>query len=134
MFVYIAVNLPFATFFMSISFKSMPEEIIEAARMDGAGLLRTIRSVVVPMSAGAIATMAVLQFMSMWNELLFAYILLPDETKRLLTPALSRIGDKYLAEQPLVAAGLLIAALVPITLLALSSRFLIRGVSMGAVK
>jgi ABC-type glycerol-3-phosphate transport system permease component len=134
MLLYVATNLPFATFFMSIAFRGLPTEVIEAARMDGAGFGRTLVSVVLPMSTSGLATLAVLQFMAMWNELLYAFILLPDESQRLLTPALSRVADRYLNEQPLIAAGLLLAASVPVLLLALSSRYLIKGISVGAVR
>ena len=87
--VYVATGLPFAVFFMTLSFRSIPNEVIEAARIDGAGYFRTLWSVVSPIGIASIATLAVLQFLGMWNELLFAYILLPDDSKTLLTPALA---------------------------------------------
>jgi ABC-type glycerol-3-phosphate transport system permease component len=67
----------------------------------------------------------------MWNELLFAYILLPDDTKRMLTPALAQIGGRYVSDQPLVSAGLIITALPPILLLAFASKYVMRGLAAG---
>ncbi|MDZ4046708.1 MAG: carbohydrate ABC transporter permease [Rhodoglobus sp.] len=131
MLVYIATGLPFAVFFLSVSFRAIPNEVLEAARIDGAGFFRTLWSVVFPMGAAGIATVAVLQFLGMWNELLFAIILLPDDSKTLLTPALAQIGDRFLNDQPLVSAGLLLTASMPLLLLAFASRYIMRGIAAG---
>lgn len=129
--VYIATGLPFAVFFLSVAFRSIPAEVLEAARIDGAGFFRTLWSIVFPMGSAGIATLAVLQLLGMWNELIFALILLPDNSMKLLTPALAGIGDKFLNDQPLVSAGLLITASVPIILLAFASRYIMRGLAVG---
>lgn len=129
--VYVATGLPFAVFFLTVSFRALPNEVLEAARIDGAGFFRTMWSIVFPMGSSSIATLAVLQLLGMWNELLFAIILVPQQSMRLLTPALAQVGDKFLNEQPLVSAGLLITASVPIILLAFASRYIMRGLSVG---
>jgi len=132
--VYVVTGLPFTVFFLTTTFRSIDDSILEAARLDGAGFLRTFRSVIVPLGAPGIATVAVLQFLGMWNELLFAYILLPDNTKTLLTPALAAIGGRYVTDQPLVSAGLLITALPPLLLLAFTSRYIVVGLNAGSVR
>jgi len=129
--VYIATGLPFSVFFLTIAFRGIPDEVIEAARIDGAGFFRTLFSIIFPMGSSGIATLAVLQFLAMWNELIFAFILLPDDSKTLLTPALAQIGDRYLNDQPLVSAGLLVTAFMPILLLAFASRFIMQGLQVG---
>lgn len=128
--VYVATGLPFSVFFMMLSFKALPTEVLEAAAIDGAGFVRTFRSVVLPMGIASVATITVLQFLGKWNELLFALILLPDD-KNLLTPALADIGDKYLNNQPLVSAGLLVTGIVPILLLSFASRYIMQGMQVG---
>lgn len=132
--VYVASNLPFGVFFLSVAFRAIPNELIEAARLDGAGFFRTLFSIVLPVGGSSIATLAVLQFLGMWNELLYAFILLPDSTKKLLTPALAQIGDRFLNEQPLVSAGLLLTASIPILLLMVASRYIMRGLAAGAIR
>jgi ABC-type glycerol-3-phosphate transport system permease component len=132
--VYVATSLPFATFFLSLSFRSLGDEVLDAAKVDGAGFFQTLLSVVVPMSKPALATIAVLQFLGMWNELLYGLILLPDDNQRLLTPALSTIGQRLVNDQPLVSAGLLIAASIPLLLLAVTSRYVVEGISIGSSK
>ncbi|MDQ7876536.1 carbohydrate ABC transporter permease [Microbacterium sp. QXD-8] len=126
--VYVGTGLPFTTFFLTVSFRSIDESVLEAARIDGAGFVRTLAGVAAPMGISAIATIAVLQFLAMWNELLYAYILLPDDQLRLITPTLASIGSRFVSDQPLVSAGLLITAIPPLILLGLASRYVMSGV------
>ncbi len=129
--VYVATGLPFAVFFLTLSFRSIPDSVLEAARLDGAGFFRTVFSIVVPVGGSGIATLAVLQFLTMWNELIYAYVLLPDNTKMLLTPALTQIGTRFVSDQPLMSAGLLITALPPTLLLAFTSKHVMNGMAAG---
>jgi ABC-type glycerol-3-phosphate transport system permease component len=129
--VYVATGLPFSTFFLTITFRSIPDEVIEAARIDGAGFFRAMWSIITPMGAGGIATLAVLQFLGVWNELIFALILIPDQASRLLTPTLANIGERFVTDQPVVSAGLFISASIPLLLLALTSRYIVQGLHAG---
>ncbi len=129
--VYVATALPFATFFLTLSFRAIPDEILEAAKMDGAGFFRTIWSIVRPMGAPSLATLAVLQFLGAWNELIFALILIPKQELKLLTPVLASIGDRFTTDQPVVSAGLFITALVPLLLLTFASRYIMQGLQVG---
>ncbi|HMO10934.1 MAG TPA: carbohydrate ABC transporter permease [Actinotalea sp.] len=128
--VYVATGLPFATFFLTLSFRGIPVEVIEAARIDGAGFFRTLWSVVLPMGSSGIATLAV-QFPGRWHELIFAFLLIPDQARRLLPPPLAGIGERFLTDQPLVSAGLFITASVPLLLLAFASRYIMQGLQVG---
>jgi ABC-type glycerol-3-phosphate transport system permease component len=132
--VYVAGGLPFATFFFSLVFRAIPQEVIEAAQLDGAGYIRTLVSVIAPMSISGVITLAILQFLGTWNELIYALMILPDETSRLLTPALAMIGTRYVTEQPMVAAGLFVTASIPILLLLLASRYIIEGLQVSLRK
>jgi len=129
--VYVATGLPFATFFLTLSFRGIPDEVIEAARIDGAGFFRIMWSIITPMGASGLATLAVLQFLGAWNELIFAVILLPEQSMRLLTPQLASIGGRFLTDQPLVSAGLFITASVPLILLTFASKYIMQGLQVG---
>ncbi len=129
--VYVAGGLPFSVFFLSLSFRGIPDEVIESARMDGASFLRTVWSIILPMGSSGIATLAVLQFLGAWNELIFAFILIPDQSMRLLTPTLAMIGTRFVTDQPLVSAGLLITSSIPLLLLAVASKYIMRGLAGG---
>jgi ABC-type glycerol-3-phosphate transport system permease component len=129
--VYSATGLPFVVFFLTITVRSIDSAVLEAAKLDGAGFARMLVSVVTPMARAGIATLSVLQFLTMWNELLFAYILLPNSSLTLITPAVSQIGTSLVGDQPLVSAGLIITALPPLILLAFMGRHLVAGISVG---
>ena len=131
MFVYIGTNIPFGVFFLKSVFSAVPDTILDAARIDGAGFFKSFFKIAVPNAAAGITTLAVLQLLGMWNELLYAYLILPDQSQRLLTPALASIGGRYTTNQPLVAAALCITAAPTLILLAMSSKYLVRGVSTG---
>lgn len=128
--VYVAFNLPFAVFFLTVTFREIPDEVLDASTVDGAGFFRTVWSIITPMGSSGIATLAVLQFLAMWNELLLATILMPGSIK-LLTPTLATIGTRFENNQPLVSAGLLFSAIVPMLMLAFASRFIMRGLAVG---
>ena len=129
--VYIATGLPFATFFLTLSFRGIPDEVIEAARIDGAGFFRIMWSIIVPMGSSGLATLAVLQFLGAWNELIFAFIVVTDPSMRLLTPTLASIGERFLTDQPLVSAGLFITASIPLLLLLFASKYIMQGLQVG---
>ncbi|MDR1824856.1 MAG: carbohydrate ABC transporter permease [Bifidobacteriaceae bacterium] len=129
--VFVATSMPFSVFFLITTFRSVPTEVMEAAKLDGAGFLRTLVSVVLPMGTSGVATVGLLGFLAMWNELLFSFILIPDDSKRMLTAALASIGSRYEIDQTLVASGLLISASVPIILLFFASRYIMKGLTAG---
>lgn len=66
-----------------------------------------------------------------WNELIFAFILIQDDSMRLLTPTLASIGSRFVTDQPLVSAGLLITSSIPLLLLAGASKYIMRGLAGG---
>ena len=129
--VYLATGLPFAIFFSTLSFRAIPDELLEAVRVDGAGFFRTYWSVVRPLGSSAIATLAVLQFLGTWNELIYSLILIPDAKMKLLTPTLASIGKRFLTDQPLTSAGLFITAMVPLLMLTFASKYIMRGLQVG---
>ena len=129
--VYLATGLPFAIFFSTLSFRAIPDELLEAARVDGAGFFRTYWSIVRPLGSSAIATLAVLQFLGTWNELIYSLILIPDAKMKLLTPTLASIGKRFLTDQPLTSAGLFITAMVPLLMLTFASKYIMRGLQVG---
>lgn len=129
--VYVATGLPFAIFFLTLTFRAIPDELLEAAKVDGAGFFRTLWSIVRPMGVSGIATLSVLQFLGTWNELLYSLILIQDSKMKLLTPTLASIGKRFLTDQPLTSAGLFITSLVPLLMLTFASKYIMRGLQVG---
>jgi ABC-type glycerol-3-phosphate transport system permease component len=132
--VYVVTTLPFGIFLLTSSFVAIPTEMIDSAKVDGASLLRIFRSIILPMGRPAVTTLAVLNFLTMWNELLLGMVLLPDESKRLLTPTLATLIGRLATNQPVLMAGLLISALPTVLMLIIFSRYLIKGITLGVGK
>jgi ABC-type glycerol-3-phosphate transport system permease component len=132
--VYTASTIPYGVFLLTTTFRAVPDEVLDAAKVDGAGVLRSLVSVVVPVARTGVITLAILTFFSVWNELILGYILLPDEDKQLLTPKMAYLGGRLVSDQPLLMAGLLITSLPPLILLAVLSRYLVNGLTAGAAK
>lgn len=129
--IYVAMSLPFSVFLLTSNFRGIPSELIEAARIDGASMFKIFRSIILPLGRPAIVTLIVLNFLALWNELLLALLLLPDESQRLLTPALAGLVGKFATNQPLLMSGLLLSSAPAIVLLIICSRYVVRGVSVG---
>lgn len=131
---YTVGSLPFSIFFLSASFRSLPNELMEAAKIDGATLWQVYRYIILPVGSPAILTLGILNFLSMWNELILALMLLPDENKRTITSAVSMVVGRFTTNQPLLMTGLLMSSLPTIVVLVMFSNYLVKGISAGIGK
>jgi raffinose/stachyose/melibiose transport system permease protein len=132
--IYTGILLPFSTFMLASFFATIPRSLLEAARIDGAGTLRTFLSVVVPLSRPTLVTVVIVQALWVWNEVLIALVFLQQPTLRTLMVGLTVFKSRYHLDIPLVMAGMLWAT-VPMVLLYLAGqRFFIRGLTAGATK
>jgi ABC-type glycerol-3-phosphate transport system permease component len=132
--VYVALQAPFSIYMMTSFFQRLPRELIEAAQVDGAGPLRAFRSIAVPLAKPAILTLVTLNFLWLWNELLFSLLILQDNTKRTLMVGLALLKGEYTTDIPLLSAGMLLALLPPLLVFAAFQRNLASGLTAGAVK
>lgn len=132
--VYIAMTLPFGIFLLTVNFRGIPTEVIESAKLDGATFLRIFTFIVIPMGKPAMMTLAILNFLTVWNELLLSMMLLNHETKRLLTVTVASIATRYNTNMPLMMTGLLLSILPAITIYIIFSKYLLKGITVGAVK
>lgn len=131
---YTALQLPFSIYLMTSFFNGLPREIIEAARMDGAGQWRVFRAIALPIGAPALATMATLNFLWLYNELLFALLLMQDADKRTVPVGLALLQGQNTTPVPLLASGLLISLVPVLVVFFVAQRELARGLTVGAVK
>jgi cellobiose transport system permease protein len=113
--------------------QAVPDELIEAARVDGASTLRIFFSVVLPALRPAAAILGLFTFMQYWNDFLWPYVAL-DPDHPTVQVALSRLSSGYYTDQSLVMAGTLMATLPLIVVVVLFGRQLISGIMDGAVK
>jgi len=131
---YTGLLVPFAVFFLTNFFRTVPQELIEAASVEGAGPFTVLRRVVMPLSGAAAFTLVVVQAIWVWNELLIALVFLQNESARTLMAGLAQFQGRYATNQPLVLAGALVS-IAPIVLLYLSGqRFFVRGLTAGIGK
>lgn len=130
----VALSTSFGAFWMRQFFAMMPSELRDAAAVDGAGPLRTLRFVLLPLAAPAIGTLSVLLFMWTWNEFLLALVLVQDESVRTAPVGLSFFQGQYSAQVPLLAAAASIVSLPVLLVYALLHRRFIAGMVAGSVK
>lgn len=131
---YTALQLPFSIYLMTSFFNGLPHEIIEAAEVDGAGRLRIFSTIAMPLSAPALSTMAVLNFLWLFNELLFGLLLMQDNELRTLPVGLATLQGQNTTPVPLLASGLLISLVPVLVVFFIAQRELARGLTVGAVK
>ncbi|UYM06756.1 carbohydrate ABC transporter permease [Solicola gregarius] len=131
----VAQSLAFGTFWMRAYFRSSQAEVVEAARLDGAGHFRIFWSILVPMGRPAIITMMVLVFMWTWNEFLLPLVMVPTEESMRTAPlGLATFQGQYTSGTALLAAGAVLVALPVIVFYIFAQRHFIRGMVEGSVK
>jgi ABC-type glycerol-3-phosphate transport system permease component len=132
--IYTGLMLPFSTFLLASFFRTVPRDLLEASRLDGAGHLRTLRSIVLPVSLPALVTVATVQALWVWNEVLIAVIFLQRDDLRTLMVGVTIFRSRYHLDIPLVMAGMVWATIPMVLLYLAGQRFFIRGLTAGAVK
>ncbi|MDN5667456.1 MAG: carbohydrate ABC transporter permease [Renibacterium salmoninarum] len=130
---YTSMNLPIAVWMMRSFFQEVPAEVLEAAQMDGAGLLKTMRTILVPMVAPGLAATALICVIFAWNEFFFALNLTAANAATVPVFLVSQMTSEGLFLAKLSAASVL--ASLPVVIAGwLAQKQLVRGLSMGAVK
>lgn len=132
----IALSVPLGVLWMRSFFVSVPNELLEAARIDGTSRFQTLRLVLLPIAGPAVATLSTVLFLFTWNEFLLALILVPDNATVQTVPlALSFFSGAARSSDPAVtAAAAVLVALPVLAAYAFLQRRLIGGLTEGAVK
>jgi len=113
---------------------SIPDELLEAARMDGAGEFRLYWRIMLPLSLSSLAALATLEFTWVFNDYLWAIILISDDSKKPVTAGLQSLQGQYLTNWPVLTAGALLAALPTVVVFVALQRYFIQGLTMGSGK
>lgn len=132
--VYVAQGLPLAVMILSEFMAQVPGELKDAARCDGVDEFRIFFQVILPLVRPAIATVAVFTMVPIWNDLWFPLILAPSDKTQTITLGIQQFIGQYATDWNAVLASLSLAIIPVVTLYALFSRQLIRGITAGAVK
>jgi ABC-type glycerol-3-phosphate transport system permease component len=132
--VYSAIDLPFSIYLIASFMRSVPSELLNAARVDGAGTLRTLWSVVIPLVRPGLLTLLTLNFLFLWNEFLFSLVILQSEGDRTIMVGIAQFQGHFEKNFGIVCAGLLLSMIPPLLIFAFFQRDLARGLTAGAVK
>ncbi|HEX7394722.1 MAG TPA: carbohydrate ABC transporter permease [Anaerolineaceae bacterium] len=132
--VYVGSMSPFSIFLMRSFYETVPNELIEAARMDGSSEWGTLYRVVLPLVRPGIGTVVILQFLALWNEFLYATVLLQSADKQPLQPAIFNLIGQYSTNWTLLAASLTMA-IAPIVIVYVNmQKQFVSGLTQGALK
>lgn len=133
--IYIATNLAFSIFILTgFMKKGMPDDIIEAAIIDGCGVLETFFLIVLPISKAGIATVCTFVFLGIWNEFLFALLMLSSPSLRTLNLSCYNLRGQYSSDQGLMAAGIIILIIPAIIIYVVFQEQVVKGLTAGAIK
>jgi ABC-type glycerol-3-phosphate transport system permease component len=132
--IYAGLITPFSVYLLTTFFRTLPKEIFESARIDGAGELFILWKIVLPLSLPALLTLVVVNALYVWNDLIIAIIFLQDDAKRTLMAGISVFQGRYEAQIPLTMAGMVIASAPMVILYIAFQKYFIRGLMAGAIK
>ena len=125
--------MPLAIFLLHNFISALPAEIMEAARVDGAGHGQIFLRIILPLAKPALAAIGILQFLWVWNDLLVATIFTSGENLP-ITKVLNDLSGQYGATWYLLSAGCFLAILVPVIVFLVGQRYFVRGLLAGATK
>ncbi len=132
--VYAALGTPFATFLMTAYFRGLPDEIIEAAVVDGLGYGQVFNRIALPLAVPAIVTVTVLQFIQIWDDLLIGLLFLQNPDQRTITVGLGALSAGRVTDIPVLMAGSLVSAIPAVLVYLIFQRHLISGLTAGIGK
>jgi raffinose/stachyose/melibiose transport system permease protein len=131
---YLAFGIPFEVLVLQSFFRQLPDEIIEAARIDGAGPWRIFFTLVLPLSTPALVTVFILDAVATWNEFLFALILLNSDANKTIPVGLLNFMGQFSNNNTGLAAGILIAVVPILIAYIFLQRWIVGGLTAGATK
>jgi ABC-type glycerol-3-phosphate transport system permease component len=129
--VYVGFILPFSIFILTGFFQSIPEELLDAAEIDGANDLAILLKVVIPMARAPLMTLVIVNGMWVWNELLIAILFLQKDDMRTLMTGIAYLHGRNIRNIPLIMSGSLLASLPLFLMLAVGRRSFVRGLMSG---
>jgi glucose/mannose transport system permease protein len=134
----IAVHVIYGIAITSLIFRNyyanIPDELMEAARIDGAGIVRIYTDVMLPLSMPGFVVVGIFQFTNIWNDFLFGVTILPNPSAQPVTVALNNLSGSFSVDWNVVMAGAVVAALPTALVYIFLGRFFVRGLLAGSVK
>jgi multiple sugar transport system permease protein len=131
---HLAFQTGFCTLFMRNFISTLPNALIESARVEGVNEFKIFWYIIVPLLRPALAALAVLLFTFVWNDYFWALVLVQSDTVKPITTGIASLRGQWLASWQLISAGSIVAALPPVAMFFLLQRQFIAGLTLGAVK
>jgi multiple sugar transport system permease protein len=131
---HVGFQLGFCTFVLSAYMKTIPQDILDAARIDGASVGRLLRSIMLPLSRPVVAALATLQATWIYNDFLWALVLMQTTDKRPVTTALANLSGEFFTDHNVVAATAVLIALPTMLLFLVLRRHFTRGLILGSTE
>lgn len=128
------VGWPFGVFLMKQFSENIPSELLEAAKIDGAGEARTFTQIVLPMIKPGIGALAIFTFISAWNDYFLQLIMLNDTSVLTISLGIAKLQSELSTDYGLIMAGASLGAIPIILIFLMFQKFFTRGITMGAVK
>jgi glucose/mannose transport system permease protein len=132
--VHVVYGIPITTLIFRNYYAGIPNELVEASKMDGAGFFGIYRHVLLPLSLPAFVVVLIWQFTSIWNEFLFAVVLANRAEVQPMTVALNNLAGSFIVEWNVQMAGALMAAVPTLLIYIILGRYFMRGLLAGALK
>ncbi|MBK5247734.1 MAG: carbohydrate ABC transporter permease [Peptostreptococcaceae bacterium] len=131
---YVSFNIPIAVFIMTQFFKEIPKELDEAAMIDGATHLLIYRKIVMPLSAPALSTVGIYTFLMMWNEFIYALVMIDTRTRKTLSLGIRDFYGFQTINIPAVLTAILVGSLPVLIFYFVAQDKVINGLTQGAIK
>jgi len=132
--VHVIYGIPISTLIFRNYYVTVPLEMVEASKIDGANFLGIYRWIIFPLSTPGFAVAMIWQFTSIWNDFLFGLIITPNPASQPITVALNNLAGSYIVQWNVQIAGALLTALPPILIYIFLGKFFLRGLLQGSLK
>ena len=132
--IYAGLVTPFSVYLLVTFFRTLPQDLFDAAVLDGASHLQILFRVVLPLSLAPVLTLVIVNALFVWNDLLMAVIFLQDDAKKTVMAGIAVFQGRYNNQIPLTMAGMAVAAAPMLILYLVFQRHFVRGLMAGAVK
>jgi ABC-type glycerol-3-phosphate transport system permease component len=126
--------IPFSAFFLRAYMETIPRELEEAAVIDGANMWQVFSRIVLPLSAPALATLGIFNFLTAWNELFFVVLMSTDPGTFTIPAGIASLSTKMMSQHSLIAAAFMISILPVLFVFIFAQRYVVKGMTAGALK
>ncbi|HEY7736547.1 MAG TPA: carbohydrate ABC transporter permease [Candidatus Limnocylindrales bacterium] len=131
---YTAMGLPLAVYLLKVYLDALPEELFDAARIDGAGDIRMFWTVALPLLRPGLATVAIFSALAAWNEFLLALLYIQDDALKTIPTGLLAFSNRYVTDYGLLFSALSIITLPMIVIYVVFNRQIVEGITAGSLK